>query len=209
MQFICSVFQQRVAKIHNDLAKGSDISSANVAASHSTFNANVVPFETFKPANTEDIVKIVRNSSSKSCVLDTLPMWLFKDNIDIMCRALKTVVNKSFSSGEFPSKLREAIVCPVLKKSTLDKNVLQNYRSVSNIRYYSKIIEKIASSQLQEHLQLHGLQKETALLRVKTDILAEMDAGRYTYSVVGPLGCLRHSRPPNFARPSFNQFQYY
>ena len=76
------------------------------------------------------------------------------------------------------------------KKSTLDKNVLQNYRPVSNIRYYSKIIEKIASGQLQEHLQLHGLQEEyqsayraqhsteTKLLRVKTDILIEMDAGR-------------------------------
>ena len=155
-----------------------------------------MPFETFKPVSTEDIVKIVRNSSSKSCVLDTLPMWLFKDNIDIMCHALKTVVNKSFSSGEFPSKLREAIVCPVLKKSTLDKNVLQNYRPVSNIRYYSKIIEKIASGQLQEHLQVHGLQEEyqsayraqhsteTALLRVKTDILTEMDAGRAIYIVL-------------------------
>ena len=107
-----------------------------------------------------------------------------------MCHALKTVVKKSVSSGEFPSKLREAIVCPVLKKSTLDKNVLPNYRPVSNIRYYYKIIEKIASSQLQEHLQLHGLQEEyqsanraqhsteTTLLRVKTDILTEMDADR-------------------------------
>ena len=141
-----SFSNNKVEKIRNDLAKGSDINSANVGTIHSTFNANVVPFETFKPVSTKDIVKIARNPSSKSCVLDTLPKWLCKDNFDIMCHALKTVVNKSFSSNEFPSKLRKA---------------------------------KIASSQLQEHLQLHGLQEEyqsanraqinteTALLRVK------------------------------------------
>jgi hypothetical protein len=129
-------------------------------------------------------------------VLDTLPRWLFKDNNETMCQALKVIVNKSFSSGEFPSKLREAIVCPVLKKSTLDKNVLQNYRPVSNIRYYSKIMEKIASVQLQDHLRIHGLQEEfqsayrarhsteTALLRVKTDIMAEMDVGKAVFVVL-------------------------
>ena len=193
MSDLCNSFAQffnnKVEKIRNDLAKGSDIISAKVGTNHTTFNANVVPFETFKPVSTEDIVKIVRNFSSKSCVLDTLPMWLFKDNIDIMCHALKTVVNKSFSSGEFPSKLREAIVCPVLKKSTLDKNVLQNYRPVSNIRYYSKIIEKIASGQLQEHLQVHGLQEEyqsayRAQHSTETDILTEMDAGRAIHIVL-------------------------
>ena len=78
MSDLCNSFAQffnkMVEKIRSDLAKGSDINSANVGTSHSTFNANnVVPFETFKPVSTEDIVKIVRNSSSKSCVLDTLP----------------------------------------------------------------------------------------------------------------------------------------
>ena len=71
-------------------------------------------------------------------------MWLFKENSNVMCHALKEIVNTSFSTGEFPSNLREAVVCPVLKKSNLDKNALQNYRPVSNIRYYSKIMEKIA-----------------------------------------------------------------
>jgi hypothetical protein len=114
----------------------------------------------------------------------------FKDNISIMCETMKVIVNKSFSSGEFPNILREAVICPVLKKPTLDKNMLQKYRPVSNIRYYSKIIKKIASVQLQEHLQFHGLQEEfqsayrtkhsteTALLRVKSDITTEMDCGR-------------------------------
>ena len=187
-------FNNKVAKIRGDLVKNSDV--VQDVANPSDVNHNVVAFESFKPVDTEDIEKIVRSASNKSCVLDTLPMWLFKDNMEIMCQALKVIVNESFASGVFPSRLKEAIVCPVLKKSTLDKNVLQNYRPVSNIRYYSKIIEKIASIQLQDHLRAHGLQEEyqsayraqhsteTALLRVKTDILTEMDNGRAVFVVL-------------------------
>ena len=90
--------------------------------------------------------KVIMSSSNKSCMHDTPPMWLCKDNASIMSNVLKDLVNMSFCNGEFPSQLREAIVCPVLKKDILDKNVLQNYRPVSNIRYYSKIMEKIAAA---------------------------------------------------------------
>ena len=136
------------------------------------------------------------SSSNKSCTLDTLPMWLCNDNASIMSNVLKDLINMSFCNGEFPSQLREAIVCPVLKKATLDKNVLQNSRPVSNIRYYSKIMEKIAAAQLQDHLCTHDLHEEfqsayraqhsteTALLRVRTDIMTGMDNGKAVFVVL-------------------------
>ncbi|XP_072023174.1 uncharacterized protein [Amphiura filiformis] len=188
-------FINKVAKIRQELVSVSDRNHDNCVID-SNIVIDVEQFDTFKPVSAEDIEKTVLASSNKSCVLDTLPMWLCKDNIKIMCQALEVVVNKSFCSGEFPSKLREAVVCPVLKKSTLDKNVLNNYRPVSNIRYYSKIIEKIASVQLQNHLHSHGLQEEfqsayraqhsteTALLRVKTDIMTDMDRGNAVFVVL-------------------------
>ena len=81
-------------------------------------------------------------------------------------------------------------MCPVLKKATLDKNVhvLQNYRPVSNIRYCTTIMEKIAAAQLLDHLCTHNLHKEFqsayraqhshTLVRVKSDIMTEMDNGK-------------------------------
>ena len=110
-----------------------------------------------------------------------------------MSNVLKDLRNMSFCNGEFPFQLCEPIVCPALKKATLDKNVLQNYRPVSNIRYYSKIMEKIVAAQLQDHLCTHDLHEEfqsahtaqhsteTALLRVKTDIMSEMDNGKAVF----------------------------
>ena len=38
-----------------------------------------------------------------------------------MSNVLKELVNISFSNGEFPTQLHEAIVCPAPKKATLDK----------------------------------------------------------------------------------------
>ena len=84
----------------------------------------------------------------------------------------------------------------VLKKSTLDKNVLQNYRPVSNIRNYSKIMEKIAAAHLQDHICTNNLHEEfqsayraqnsteTALLKVKTDIMTDMDNGKAIFVVL-------------------------
>lgn len=193
-------FINKVAKIRQEL---SDINSTQCNDVETIVISNarhmigpIEQFDAFKHVSTEDIEKVVLASSTKSCMLDPLPMWLFKENISVMCNALKEIVNTSFSTGEFPSKLREAVVSPVLKKSNLDKNILQNYRPVSNIRYYSKIIEKIASIQLQDHLIRNGLQEEfqsayraqhsteTALLRVKTDIAGEMDRGNAVFVVL-------------------------
>ena len=114
-------------------------------------------------------------------------MQLLKENIDCLIKPITAIINDSFSSGVFPMRLREAMVSPILKKSTMDKNILENYRLVSNISYVSKIMEKLVCSKINEHIDLNNLMEdfqsayrqphstETALLRVKTDILKALD----------------------------------
>ena len=188
-------FINKVTRIRQELINVTSDNQVNSVGDNST-DTGIPSFDCFRPVSADDIEKTILGSANKSCMLDTLPMWLFKDNVNIMCNVLMQLANKSFSTGEFPSQLREAIVCPVLKKATLDKNVLQNYRPVSNIRYYSKIMEKIAAAQLQDHLRANNLLEEfqsayraqhsteTALLRVKTDILTDMDNGKAVFVVL-------------------------
>ena len=121
----------------------------------------------------EDVTKLIMSTPSKSCALDILPMCLLKENIHTLAQSITTIINASLSTGTFPSKLREAIVSPLLKKPSLDKEVLKNYRPVSNISYISKIMEKVVCNQIKDHLKSYGLQEplhrelhstETALL---------------------------------------------
>ena len=85
------------------------------------------------------------------------------------------------------SKLfKQAHVTPILKKSSLDKEVFKNYRPVSNLNFISKILERVVAVQLQTHLDEAGLMTgfqsayrkhhstESALLNIRNNILLNM-----------------------------------
>ena len=48
--------------------------------------------------------------------------------------------------------LKHAIVRPLLKKPSLDKDTLSNYRPVSNLTQLSKVIEKVVALRIMTHV---------------------------------------------------------
>ncbi|XP_072177812.1 uncharacterized protein [Diadema setosum] len=141
----------------------------------------------FSYVSDSEIRKIILRAPSKSCDLDPLPTWLLKEYVDVFVPVISQIVNTSMNSGVFPDKLKEAIVFPRLKKPSLDQKVMENYRPVSNIAFMSKVTEHVVSSRLTSYLRDCHLHEdfqsaykafhstETALLRVKQDILQEID----------------------------------
>ena len=103
---------------------------------------------------------------------------------------LKKIVNLSLSTGEMPTILKEAMINPILKKSNLDKELLNNYRAISNWTYVSKLIECVVSKQLVNHLNDIALSEEyqsayrqyhsteTALTSVLNGLLTALDQKR-------------------------------
>src|SRR5687768_12266820 len=57
----------------------------------------------------------------------------------------------------FPQTFKHAIVTPLLKKPTLDKESLTNYRPISNLSYLSKLTERIVLQRLSMHLSSNDL----------------------------------------------------
>ena len=82
---------------------------------------------------------------------------------------------------------KEALLRPLLKKSNLDPQQFKKFRPVSNLSFVSKLVERAICDQLVEHVTNTGkfedLQSayrsghsmESALLKVKTDLLDAMD----------------------------------
>ena len=80
-----------------------------------------------------------------------------------------------------------ASVVPILKKPTLDRNVLSNYRPVSNLPYIGKIAEKVVVAQLTDHIKTNNLDQplqsaykkhnstETAIVKIMNDMLLSLD----------------------------------
>ena len=63
----------------------------------------------------------------------------------------------SLSSGNFPSVFKHSIVTPLLKKPSIDKENLSNYRPISNLSFLSKLTERIVKSRLTSHLESNSL----------------------------------------------------
>ena len=76
-----------------------------------------------------------------------------------------------------------------MKTAGLDRNILKNYRPVSNLSYISNLIEKAVARQINEHIAQEGISNEnqsahrvfhsteTALLKIQNDVAISMDKG--------------------------------
>ena len=107
---------------------------------------------------TEDTLhEVIMKCPSKSCSLDPMPTWMVQQHLPVLTPILTKIVNSSFSSGSFPSGLRRAIITPILKKASLDKNTLGNYRPVSNLPFVGKLIEKVVSAQVSDYISSNAL----------------------------------------------------
>ena len=125
-------------------------------------------------------------SPSKSCSLDPWPTFLVLDYLDILITPITSIINASLEQGKCPNFFKQAHVTPILKKSSLDKEILKNYRPVSNLNFISKILERVVAVQLQTYLDEAGLMTafqsayrkhhstESALLNIHNDILLNM-----------------------------------
>ena len=92
-------------------------------------DCEVTELHYLKPVCLEEKDRFLKKCSNKLCLLDPIPMWLFKDNSTHFIPVLAEIVNVSFATGKFPDPLKETIISPIIKKQTLDPNSLKNFRT--------------------------------------------------------------------------------
>ena len=81
------------------------------------------------------------------------------------------IINASITQSHEPLSMKAAIIRQLLKKSSLDVDILSIYRSVSNLTQVSKCLEKVIAQQLIEHTY----STETELIAVCDDIKRGFD----------------------------------
>ena len=176
-------FTEKVEKIHSSLKD----EQSSVAHDSTDYDHSVTCYlSKFEKLSENDVLNLVNKCNTKSCLLDPLPTWYLKENMDIFVHVLTHLLNMSLSTGVFPNVLKQALINPIIKKQTLDPNELKNYRPVANIPFLSKLLEKHVFNCINEHMKKHNFGEdlqsayrsahstETALLHVKDYIMTSL-----------------------------------
>ena len=147
--------------------------------------------QSFMPVSSNDITSVISSSPAKHCALDPLPTFMLKQNIGPFSEIIAKIVNTSLQQGVVSKNLKEALLKPLIKSMSLEV-IFKSFRPILNLSFLSKTIERIVCRQLSNYMnrtgKLEDLQSayrsnhlmETALLKVKTDILNAMQNKQVT-----------------------------
>ena len=137
----------------------------------------------------EEVLDIVNSLSNKATGPYSVPLKLLILISDLIIIPLCNIINMSLFSGIYPDKLKIVKVIPTHKGgSTQDLN---NFRFISLLCIFDKIIEKIIHARLYEFLELHnilyvnqfGFRKNNstifALMQITEKIKESIDSGKF------------------------------
>ena len=154
------------------------------------FNRSTPSLSAFKILSANSVKSLIHNSTLKSCPLDPM-LSRSVSRCDALLPIITMIINKSLEAGHFPESWKEAVACPLLKKPGLDI-IFKNFRPVSNLAFLSKLIEQAVFHQIHDTNLYPNAQSayrvhhstETALLKVKNDILLNMNKQHVTLLVL-------------------------
>ena len=184
-------FNRKIATIRSDLDNHSP-QFCRVGSSDCNID---VPISKFDLLSQEEVHDLICASTKKTCSSDPIPTKLVFDCLDILLPVITKIINYSLEHGVFPSVWKNALVSPLLKRDGLE-SIFKNYRPVSNLQFISQLTESAVSKQLQHRISMNKLfpllqssyrtfhSTESALLKVKNDILLNMNRQHVTLLVL-------------------------
>ena len=147
-----------------------------------------------KPATENEVLSVLKRIKiKKSSGPDGLHPRYIRDVAEIITTPLTFIVNLSFQSGTVPQNLKVARVVPLHKAG--DKNKATNYRPISLLSVFAKILEALIYERLSFYIckeQLfsdfqygfrHGKNTKDALVRFINNIQNGLDQGKKTGAV--------------------------
>lgn len=137
--------------------------SNNVPASTKHFTDYMHPNNTnsmfLSSVGTSQVIEATKRLKSKtSSGHDQISTKLLKETIENIIEPITYIINRSLETGIIPEQMKIAKVIPIHKKA--DPTLIQNYRPISLLPAFSKILEKIMYKKVVSFLESNNLLNE-------------------------------------------------
>jgi hypothetical protein len=131
----------------------------NLVLKTNEIDINIVKYNSnsmfLTPTTNEEVIEVIKGmGNKKSAGIDDIPDYVIKKCYPKIIHALTYIINLSLSTGQFPEQLKMAKVKPLYKKGP---EKVENYRPVSLLSGFSKIIEKIVKRRLLSFLNKYSI----------------------------------------------------
>jgi hypothetical protein len=113
-------------------------------------------FKLSDPIISQDILDVIKQLKPKhSLDPNNLSMVILKSVANEICMPLKHIVNLSLCTGEIPIQMKTAKIVPIFKSG--DPTEINNYRPISLLSSFGKILEKIVANKLTFFLETNSI----------------------------------------------------
>ena len=166
--------------------------SANFHQSY--LKGNFVDSLIFDSASQQEIIDLVNDLRSGTAAgYDTISVSIAKESIGIISEPLTHIINLSIQSGIVPDRMKIARVIPIFKSG--DSSLLTNYRPVSVLPVFFKLLEKVIYNRILKYLDKHcilfknqygfrkGQSTSFALLHLFEKISSAIDRREHTVGI--------------------------
>ena len=158
MHTIVNEFNDFFVNMGSDLAKKIPVVDNISVDSFLKMNNSNSLFLT--PITEEEILNVVLNMSNKTSTdCYNINMETVKKCIDVIVKPLTNIFNKSFNTGVFPDSMKTAKVVPIFKSG--NKSEFTNYRPISLLPQFSKILEKLFDIRFESFLNKNNVLNES------------------------------------------------
>ena len=108
-----------------------------------------------EPVTENEVLKVVNSSPNKTSMDHSgINFALVKECISVIAIPISHIANISFEMGIFPDQMKIAKVIPIFKSGLKDS--FTNYRPVSLLPQFSKILEKLFNNRLNKFLEINN-----------------------------------------------------
>lgn len=107
----------------------------------------------------QDIQSVIKKLKNKNLYVNDIAVPIIKKNCNFVSIPLTILLNQSVSTGTFPAILKFAKITPIHKSGP--KNDPKNYRPISQLTAFSKILENLMKSSLMHYLESKNILNST------------------------------------------------